>query len=331
MGRELCHWNESMNDHEELKRDGNSAKNRQNHLPVFLAAVLLLLLGAAAGFLLGRHFGEKEPEIAVTSFPEESETVSAEEIISEEEMPEELSESAEELADILAGIIDAGIPNAAAFVTGHAGGGHIVCIDPGHQDHGMSDTEPNGPGASEMKAKLTSGTQGVATGITEYQINLEIGLILRDILLERGYQVVMTRESNDVEISNVERALIAEEAGAEAFVRLHCNGSDNRGVSGALAYQPSYGNRYLTPEVIEGSQRLALCVLEEQVKSTGQKSQGIIAGDDMTGINWAKMPVTIIEMGFMSNPDEDRFLADAVGQRRIAEGIANGVDRFFSE
>jgi N-acetylmuramoyl-L-alanine amidase len=51
----------------------------------------------------------------------------------------------------------------------------------------------------------------------------------------------------------------------------------------------------------------------------------------MTGINWAKMPVTIVEMGFMSNYDEDMFLTSEDGQDRIVRGLANGVDEYFSQ
>ena len=51
----------------------------------------------------------------------------------------------------------------------------------------------------------------------------------------------------------------------------------------------------------------------------------------MSGINWSTMPVTIVEMGFMSNPEEDRKLSDDQYQTRLAEGIAEGVDRYFEE
>ena len=207
---------------------------------------------------------------------------------------------------------------------------HIVCIDPGHQDHGMSETEPNGPGSSVMKAKLTTGTEGTATGIPEYQVNLEIGLLLKEELKNRGYAVVMTRETNDVSISNAERAVLAENAGAEAFVRLHCNGSENSSACGVVCYAATAANAYLTPEVIEGSEKLAQAILEAQTAATGQKSLGVIAGDDMTGINWASMPVTIVEMGYMSNPDEDRYLSSPEGQAAIVQGIADGIDAFFA-
>ena len=66
----------------------------------------------------------------------------------------------------------------------------IVCIDAGHQQKAISEKEPNGPGSTEMKAKLSSGTQGVVTRINEYQLNLDISLMLKEELLRRGYEVV---------------------------------------------------------------------------------------------------------------------------------------------
>ena len=90
----------------------------------------------------------------------------------------------------------------------------IIVIDPGHQQKGNYDKEPNGPGSSELKAKVSSGTAGISTGIPEYKLTLAVSLYLKDELLARGYEVIMTRETHDVDISNVERALIANEANA---------------------------------------------------------------------------------------------------------------------
>lgn len=222
-----------------------------------------------------------------------------------------------------------GTAETGAQETPAAAKGKIVCIDPGHQDHGMSETEPNGPGSSTMKAKLTSGTSGVSTGKSEYEVNLEVSLKLRDELRKRGYQVVMTRESNQVSLSNVDRAQIADKSHADIFIRVHCNSLNSSATHGALAYEPTAGNPYLSSDVISGSQRLAQTLLNSQIAATGQRNAGIISGDDMTGINWATMPVTIIEIGFMSNPDEDQYICSDSGQARIVEGLANGVDTYF--
>ena len=159
---------------------------------------------------------------------------------------------------------------------------------------------------------------------------LEISLLLKAELEKRGYEVLMTRESDDVTLSNAERAAMANKAGADVFLRIHCNSSADSSVHGVLCYKPGKANPYLSQEVIRQSETLAGLLLLHQTAMTGQAKIGLLDGDDMTGINWAEMPVVIVETGYMSNPDEDLFLADRKGQSLIAEGLANGVDAYFA-
>ena len=208
--------------------------------------------------------------------------------------------------------------------------GHIVGIDPGHQSENidMSATEPNGPGSSTMKAKASTGTSGSISGLPEYQLNLNVSLLLRDILEQRGYQVVMTRTDNDTAISNKERAELVASKGAEICVRIHANGDDSSGVSGALTMCPSQQNPYVS-SLYDSSNRLSRCIIDSYCAATGFQNRGIIYTDSMTGINWSTIPVTIVEMGFMTNQNDDLKMADSSFQQTMAEGIANGVDAYF--
>ncbi|WP_230398673.1 N-acetylmuramoyl-L-alanine amidase family protein [Novisyntrophococcus fermenticellae] len=206
--------------------------------------------------------------------------------------------------------------------------GHIVAIDPGHQAKGNSTPEPIGPGSSETKAKVASGTTGRTTGVPEYQLTLDVSLKLRDELQNRGYQVVMIRESHDVNISNAERAEIANTSGAEIFLRIHANGSDDTSIKGALTMAPSASNPYVS-SIAPSCQQLSQNVVDSYCSSTGFKNLGVQNYDNMSGINWCKIPVTIVEMGFMSNPDDDTAMQDQNMQYRMASGIADGVDMYF--
>lgn len=204
----------------------------------------------------------------------------------------------------------------------------VVVIDPGHQGSGDSTKEPNGPGSTEMKARVTSGTAGVSTGVAEYVLNLDISLKLKTELENRGYTVYMTRSTHNVNISNMERAQYASSVGADIAVRIHANGSSNASVNGAETLAPSTSNPYVA-HLANASQSLSQCVVNEYCSATGFKNRGVIASDTMTGINWSEVPVTILELGFMSNAAEDQAMQDATMQNNMVQGIANGIDAYF--
>lgn len=206
---------------------------------------------------------------------------------------------------------------------------NVVAIDAGHQARGNSQLEPIGPGASTQKAKVAGGATGTATRIPEYQTTLNVSLKLRDVLQSRGYKVVMIRTTNNVNISNRERAEMANNAGAGAFIRLHCDGIGNSGVTGASVQEPANGNPYMSAGNVSASQSLGRTVLNHYCSTTGIRNRGMAARNDLSGINWCKTPVCLLEMGFISNGDEDRKLNNSDFQQKIAEGIANGIDAYF--
>ncbi len=207
---------------------------------------------------------------------------------------------------------------------------HIVAIDPGHQEQADTGKEPVGPGASETKDKVAPGTKGVVSGLTEYELNLQVSIKLKEELESRGYQVVMTREKNDVSISNVERAEAANSSGADIFIRIHANGSKNTNTTGIMMVSPTKDNPYVG-DMYEECRKLSDTVLWHMVEVTKARDKGVWETDTMSGINWSKIPVTIVEMGFMSNEEEDKKMATEEYQKKLAQGIADGVDSYFGE
>lgn len=203
-----------------------------------------------------------------------------------------------------------------------------VAIDAGHQLRGDNGMEPVGPGASEKKAKVSSGTSGVSTGVPEYQLNLVIAKKLEKELKKRGYQVFMIRRKNEVKLSNVDRAQMANESGSDIYIRIHADGVENVSAHGASALYPSAENPYVG-HLSAASKKLSELVLNAYCKKTGISNRGLSVRDDLTGTNWSEIPVTLLELGFMSNPAEDEKMQQDDIQSLMVKGIADGVDSYF--
>jgi len=200
--------------------------------------------------------------------------------------------------------------------------GKVICIDPGHQARGDNSPEPIGPGASQTKPKVAGGTSGVVTHVPEGQTNLEIGLKLRTALEAQGATVVMTRMSQNVNVSNSERAAIANNAHADLFIRLHCDGSASSSAHGISMLVPAK-NQWTGP-IVASSRSAGETLQVAVIAATGAKNDGVVNRGDLSGFNYCKVPSVLIEMGFMTNPTEDRELNSASYQAKLVVGLTQG-------
>ena len=205
--------------------------------------------------------------------------------------------------------------------------GPTIVVDPGHDLRSNLATEPIGPGSKRRKIKDGGGTRGVATGAPEHRVNLEISLLLRDELVDRGYCVVMTRtRAPGTSIGNVARARIANRAGAALFVRIHADGSTDRSRRGTSVLYPAF-HRGWTDDVLPESRTAARVIQRDLRAALGFRDLGIVPRSDLTGFNWSDVPVVLAEVGFLTNPREDRLLSSPTYQRRAARGLAQGIAR----
>ena len=207
--------------------------------------------------------------------------------------------------------------------------GHIVAIDAGCQAKANAEKEPIGPASQTKKAKMPEGAVGTATGVKEFELTLTVAKRLQDELKHRGYKVVMIRESHDVNLSQAERSKIANNSDAEIFIRLSANSMENSSIYGALAMCMTEQNPY-NSELSSDSYRLSKQIINNICANTGTKNRGVQKVDNSSAINWCEIPVSVVEMGFLSNPDEDRWLQTEDYQKKIVDGISDAIDRYFA-
>ena len=217
----------------------------------------------------------------------------------------------------------------AAFVLigGARAAAPVVVIDPGHDAQANLATEPIGPGSATRKIKDGGGTHGVVTGIREPELTLDVSLRLRTLLRRAGVRVVMTRtRTAGPSMGNVARAEIANRTGAALFLRIHADGSTSPAARGTHTLTPAL-RRGWTDDVYRSSRRAAELVQAELVRALGFPDRGIQERSDFTGFNWADVPAILVELGFMTNPVEDRALARPAVRQRAAVGLCSGTLR----
>jgi N-acetylmuramoyl-L-alanine amidase/beta-lactamase class A len=299
-------------------------------LSLFLAGCLFLLLPVTTWAFEETTY-ESEQGQAMIKAPSSSVFGSGDSTDSTADADSSDSDNSENTRDTASSGIDWSAANTASRASSD-NSRFTVCIDPGHQGSwvDMSAQEPMAPGSSQTKNKATTGTTGNYSKVPEYEVNLQVSLILEKELTSRGYKVVMTREDNDKAISNKERAEFATSEDADITVRIHANSDNSASAAGALTMAPTSANQYLDTDLIEKSNTLAECIINSYCSATGLANKGVISADNMTGTNWSTVPVAILEMGFMSNESDDMYITDTSHHKTMAKGIADGIDEYFN-
>ncbi len=208
--------------------------------------------------------------------------------------------------------------------TSSSGGGKVIVIDPGHASTSSSKTEPNAPGSSVMKVMESGGATGAYTGTPEYEINMNVAKKLKPLLEAKGYKVIMTKTENSTMLGNVARAEIGNDANAALVIRIHCDSSDSSSANGASMLVPAKVNDRTTA-IADISASYGRTILNTLTSQVGMKNNGVVTRSDLTGFNWSTVPVVLVEMGFLSNQNEDKLLSSDSYQNKLAAALANGI------
>jgi N-acetylmuramoyl-L-alanine amidase len=200
----------------------------------------------------------------------------------------------------------------------------LVCLDPGHGTLPAvgRQTEPIGPGSTVRKIKDGGGAPG------EAPVALAIALRTRALLQRDGYHVAMTRTGPGYAGGNIARARFCNVRHAALMVRIHADGSSDSAQHGVKTLVPAL-HRGWTDDIYAQSLRAGRKVQDAVVRATGARNIGLVPRSDLTGFNWANVPVILVESGFMTNPAEGRLLRTPGYQLKVARGLAAGAEAFL--
>jgi N-acetylmuramoyl-L-alanine amidase len=201
----------------------------------------------------------------------------------------------------------------------------IVVLDPGHGNRSNLEKEPIYPGAKELKIKDGGGAEGINSKTPEYVIAMGITVKLKGLLENKGYTVIMTKTTPQESPGNIERAEVGNKNNADLVIRVHADSSESSNVSGASMLIPAPIG--YAKNISEISRKCGQVVLESLIDEVGMKNKGVVERNDLTGFNWSKVPVILVETGFLSNPQEDKLLNSEEYQNKIAKGLFDGIDK----
>lgn len=210
--------------------------------------------------------------------------------------------------------------------------GVTVCVDPGHQRATQIETVKLSPNTDQTVTTRVGMAKGVQTGRRESQVVLEIGMQLRNALMEEGASVAILREVQDTFVGMLERAEIPNSLNADFVLRLHCNSrSGSPDTQGIEIYCP-LGSVYAREVASQDEYRLmGETLLASMKEATGQYKGGCTLNNSYVGNNWSRMPSFLIEMGYMTNMEEDLKLSCPVYQKWLVQGMVEGVVRLAQQ
>ena len=198
--------------------------------------------------------------------------------------------------------------------------GIVVGLNPGHQEKSNTKKLPLAPGSEKTGNANNSGTAGVKTKKREYEVTLEISMRLKEMLESLGAEVVMTRTTNDVNINNIERAQMLNEAGVDIALQIHLNASEKKNTQGFSVYV-----KYSDLE----SLAIGEILLDTACEISGAKKLKVNRSNNYMSLNWSETPSLLLECGYMTNPEEDVKLNTPEYQDALAKGIAEGLVAYF--
>lgn len=205
----------------------------------------------------------------------------------------------------------------------------MIVIDPGHQRYADYRLEKTGPKSTKWMPKMPASTYGVRTGQAEYQLTLDVAKYIKKDLESRGYKVKLTREKNVIAKSVKERTDFAKKHKADVYVQLHADGLTNAQASGMYIIMPSANNRY-TKAIYKNSQALGESIIGTAKKQkVSVYKKGKIKSDDLTALNWSKMPTVLVELGYLNNVKDDIRLSKKSYQKKLAKTVADGIDNYY--
>ena len=172
----------------------------------------------------------------------------------------------------------------------------------------------------------STGATGVATHKREGELTLQVALLLQKSLEKLGADVYMVRTTEGTPMSLRDRAEMGNKLKVDLAFRIHADGIEDSSVRGASLLYPAPD--YVGEKLSKTSKKASEIILKSYIKATEFNDRGTVARNDLVGFNFSKVPTVLIELGFMTNPDEDRLMFQKDFQKKMVEGITKGIKEY---